>query len=113
MNLSTAGNFLSNNYGVLLATEGSASAFNVGDPAFIGFQFDAGDGIQYGWAEVTLETGGDNPFTIERFAFGSAGEAVAVGQTVSVPEPSSLGLLALGAVGVLSTRRRKKTALAN
>ena len=112
VNLSTV-NFESNRFGANIASEGGDSPFTIGESGFLGFSFDVGSGVQFGWAEITRQPGDVNPFTIERFAFGDADEAVSVGQTTAVPEPSSLGLLALGAVGVLSTRRRKKTALAN
>jgi hypothetical protein len=75
---------------------------------FLVFTFDTGGGSQFGWMRLTAA--GDAPvntYTIEEYAWGDVDEAVSVGQTVSVPEPSSLGLLALGAVGVLATRRKK------
>ena len=95
--------------------ENSQSQF-VNASGFIGFRFDVGngDGFQYGWFELTAA--GDAPvnsFTLERYAFGTAGQAVSTGQTTAVPEPSSLSLLALGAVGVLSTRRRRRESVAS
>ena len=75
---------------------------------FLAFRFDAGAGTQFGWARVS--SNGDSPantFVLEEYAFGDVGEAVSVGQTASIPEPASLGLLAMGAVGLLANRRRR------
>ena len=84
------------------------------EEGFIGFRFDDGaSGFQYGWVRLTgLPDEPANSYRIEEYAYADAGEAITVGQTSAVPEPSSLGLLALGAVGVLASRR-KKSALAS
>ncbi len=69
-----------------------------------------GAGTQYGWVRLTFDAAaGTNNFVIEEYAYGMADEAVLTGQTVSaIPEPTSLGLLALGAFGVVANRRRRK-----
>jgi hypothetical protein len=75
---------------------------------FFGFQFDAGAGTQYGWGRLTAA--GDSPvntYTIVDYAYADVGESIATGQISAVPEPTSLGLLALGGLGVLANRRRK------
>jgi hypothetical protein len=76
---------------------------------FIGFKFNGGAGVQYGWARVTMDSGLPDlghTFTLVDYAFGDPGQQILTGQT-SVPESgSSLGLLALGAVGVLALRRK-------
>jgi hypothetical protein len=96
-------------FGTLAFGPGYAGSQFSDTSGFIGFSFDAGAGTQFGWARVTAA--GDAPvntYTIEEYAWGMVGESIATGQTISaVPEPSSLGLLALGAVGVLATRRKK------
>ncbi len=82
---------------------------------FFGFSFDIGKGgLQYGWGRVSsltsfVDSGAGSRFTLQEYAFSDTpGEQIRFGQTTSVPEPTSLGVLALGALGVLSTRRRRK-----
>lgn len=92
---------------------GVGGQFTAVGPGFIGFQFDAGGGAgtQLGWARVTMngEPAG-NTFTWDSFAYTTAGESLFVGQITAIPEPGSLGVLALGAVGVAAVRRRRKKA---
>jgi len=86
------------------AYNSGAQFLNAGS-GYIGFRFnDADDVQQHGWIRVTLDGAPLNSLTIEEFAFTTRGESIAVGQ---VPEPGSLGLLALGALGLMCTRSRK------
>ena len=99
---------------------------------YIGFRFNGGSGIEYGWARVNMTgdianerptNSGDrlsslnaphlgrgginapgNGFTLIDYAWGDVGTAITAGQ---VPEPSSLGLLAVGAAGLLVWRKRR------
>lgn len=92
---------------------GGREAFNAqwldGGTGFVGFTFNSGAGPQYGWARVTFDGAGVPPngfkynFTLVDYAFGGVGDRVKAGQ---VPDSgSSLGLLALGCVGILACRR--------
>ena len=54
-----------------------------------------------------MNGGPSNTLTVQEYAFAGVGETIKVGEIDAIPEPSSLGLLALGAAGVLANRRRK------
>ncbi len=71
---------------------------------YVGFKFDTGAGTEYGWVRITMDSGSPvNSFTVVDYAYGSPGENLSIGQ---VPEPGSLGLLALGGVGLIAWRKR-------
>lgn len=74
------------------------------DQNCLGFRFtnENGNGVHFGWLQLQVgATAGVR--SIITYAYDDvAGTPVACG----VPEPSSLGLLALGAVGLISRRRR-------
>ena len=71
---------------------------------FLGFEFNNGGGMQYGWARVTMDGAPGNTFTVVDYAYGGIGEMISAGQ---VPEPGSLGLLALGGAGLIAWRQRR------
>lgn len=77
----------------------------------IGFAFDPGDGLHYGWARLELSVDGfSSAVTISEWAYQSeAGEAVHVAST---PLPSAglpaITLLGLGAAGLRAQRQRKR-----
>ena len=79
-----------------------------GATGFLGFSFDNSGVENYGWMRLT--TAGDitseNPVAIiHDWAIEDTGAPIKTG---AVPEASSLGLLALGAAGVLASRRIRK-----
>jgi hypothetical protein len=94
------------------------NAERVGDTAqwlepgtgFVGFRFNVGSGVQYGWARIDAEGQPGNVFTLIDYAFTDQGERITAGQTgiTSVPDSGgSLGLLALGCAGLLAWRARR------
>jgi hypothetical protein len=76
---------------------------------FIGFKFDRGHGVQYGWARIKKGPYPQNRFEVVDYAYGDPGEAIAAGQKRSalskIPAQGSLGLLALGATGLFVWRK--------
>jgi hypothetical protein len=88
---------------------------------FIGFKFNSGAGIQYGWARVRM--GGCtrlNGFKLIDYAYADPGEAIRAGQGIprggedgqdmsheQGPEEGSLGWLAVGALGLLAWRKNR------
>ncbi len=82
---------------------------------FIGFAFDGGSGKQYGWARVYMSGYPGNGLKVLDYAFADPGERIKAGQRRPramndveevVPAEGSLGLLALGAAGLIAWRKR-------
>jgi hypothetical protein len=89
------------------ANAAAGMELGAGQTGYIGFAFDpdnvAGSQTYYGWARFSV---GDNASTngaVVDWAYDTTGAAIPAG---SVPEPTSLGLLAMGTVGLLTLRRR-------
>jgi MYXO-CTERM domain-containing protein len=81
---------------------------------YVGFRFNSGAGVQYGWARVWMTGGPGNPFKVVSYAYADPGEPIRAGQRCSTdeqaPEEGSLGWLALGAAGLLAWRKRRSRA---
>jgi hypothetical protein len=95
--------------------EGQFRAVGIG---IVGFKFDTGAGVQYGWARINMQPSGSDPdeagpnyyFRLVDYAYGDPGEIVIAGQKESrssAPALESLGGLAVGAVGLLAWRRER------
>ena len=87
-------------------------AYGWHDPGtgYVGFRFNNGAGIQYGWARVTMSGEPDNAFIVRGYAYADPGEPIRAGQRSSdeqAPNQSSLGWLALGAAGLLAWRKSR------
>jgi hypothetical protein len=74
-----------------------------GTSGFLGFTFDNAGTTNYGWLAVTYNAESQT-LEIGDFAYEDSGAGILAG---AIPEPSSLGLLALGASGLLARRRRQ------
>lgn len=98
-------------------TWGSGAAESTGSTAFnlnssdniVGFRFiheGNGNQVHYGWMRIALSgTFTDQPRTLVEYAYESnAGVGIQAG---AVPEPTSLSILALGALGLVARRRRR------
>jgi len=80
---------------------------------FVGFRFNNGSGLQYGWARVRMDGAASRfSFTVLDYAWADPGEPIKTGQTGSsgmvIPDEGSLGGLGLGAVGVALWRQGRK-----
>ena len=83
---------------------------------FIGFRFNNGAGVQYGWARITMKRGRAKNFILLDYAYADPGERLTAGETSEgtlsdeqAPDEGSLGGLALGAVGLLAWRKSRKS----
>ena len=82
------------------------SQFRTQGIGYIGFQFDVGNGTQYGFAEVDMSGAPENTAQLIGYGWGDPGEAVFAGQR-PIPEPGSLGMLALGGMALLMWRKKR------
>jgi hypothetical protein len=80
---------------------------------FIGFVFNRGAGVEYGWARVKTSGAPNYRFRLIDYAWGDPGDRIRTGQKSSeantvapVTESGSIGLLALGAAGLVAWRKR-------
>ena len=87
-----------------------------GGIGFIGFRFNNGAGVQYGWARIKMKGGRSSNFTLLDYAYADPGEPLTAGQTSQgtlideqASDQGSLGGLALGAVGLLAWRKSRKS----
>ena len=80
---------------------------------FVGLYMVVNGQSHYGWAELDVVAGrsAGGPFvdaTLLGYAYDTvANQAILAGQTSSTPEPGTLGLLALGSLGLAYWRRKK------
>ena len=100
----------------VLKTYLSFHQFDPPDNGIIGFRFNTGNGLQYGWVRINpqfFKSGFDTlyRFTIEDYAWGDPGDRIKAGQKHSLraeadaaPASGSLGLLAVGATGLKAWR---------
>lgn len=80
--------------------------FNSITDGLVGFSFPSGANTDYGWVRVDVNNA-NGTFVIKDWAYDDSGASIGAG----VPEPASLGLLALGAVGLACYRGQRKSAI--
>jgi hypothetical protein len=98
----------------------SRAEWNDRGPGFVGFRFNNGAGIQYGWARIKMGGPPEHGFEVVSYAYADPGEPIRAGQKSSYeqvpdqdstdeqgPDEGSLGGLALGAVGLLAWRKSR------
>jgi hypothetical protein len=75
----------------------------------LGFKFNNGEGVQYGWARLRMLGRPFNRMQLIDYAYADPGERIFAVQKSkdSAPAMESLGGLALGAAGLLAWRRRR------
>ena len=76
-----------------------------GTLAYVGFRFNAVDGTHYGWIQLSVGAGSINFVSAAYQA--TPNTPIAAG---AIPEPGTLGLLALGAVGVVGAAIKRRRA---
>jgi hypothetical protein len=91
--------------------------FNSSGIGIIGFRFNIGNGAQYGWARIKVSAPRflkKYRYMIKDYAWGDVGDSIETGQRRStevnvsaVPDSGSLGLLALGGVGLQAWRESR------
>ena len=110
------GPFLARNSGFIATSSGyQCGQFDTGNVGFIAFRFNNGSGDQYGWVRIRMGTKYriDNDFRLVDFAYADPGEPIRAGQTSSdgmATDKGALGLLALGAIGLLAWRNHRSQA---
>lgn len=103
----------------ILSKEGITSIFPTDGttPGYLGFQFTAIDGVHYGYLQVSTLLGSKTTFDkifVTQIAYDSSkntGIVIPTGTTPpDVPEPDTLCLFAVGAIGIEILRRRRAKA---
>ena len=114
------------NFGSLYSSNGVQTEYGNflgSDNAFFGVRFrdSSGTSTHFGWARVSMPSDGsqitfhdlaynENPGESILAGQGIPGSSILTGQGIPntpVPEPGTLGMLALGAIGVIAWRKRK------
>jgi MYXO-CTERM domain-containing protein len=97
--------------GYFVSYGGDMYQFGDRGTGYVGFRFNNGAGIQYGWARVSTSGQPGYAFIVRDYAYADPGEPIRAGQRSSsdeqAPDEGSLGWLALGAAGLLAWRKNR------
>lgn len=111
-----SGNF--KQYGFLAGanSKGVFGPWSTGVPGYVGLSFfNSSNGNTYfGWAKLSLSESASGAIVgkLDEVAVDFVpGQSIRAGQTTAVPEPGTLSLLALGAVGLLALRKKRLAAV--
>lgn len=83
-----------------------SAQFNLVPDGFIGLSFPGQSATYYAWIRVDINNA-TGLFVVKDWAYANDGSAIVI---PTIPESSSLGLLALGAIGLDYYRKRRKSA---
>lgn len=91
---------------------GNAGYWPNNTPEFLGLSFQRSGLTYYGWAEISVDVTTQNATaTLYEVAYNNvAGQPITTPALASIPEPSSLALFALGAIGIAALKKRRKAA---
>ncbi len=87
-----------------------AGDWSDGAAHYLGVTFGVSGTPEYGWVQLSADAGSiisNSAFTIDAYAYNNSGGPINVPGS-AVPEPSSLALSALGAIGLAVLRARRK-----
>jgi hypothetical protein len=123
----SAGSFFPTNFGFATMQDGNCHSPYWQEPGtyYVGFRFNSGAGTQYGWARIRWTGCPTNFFKVKDYAWGDPGDQIKTGQrrlkdsaapvetsgntdAPLAPAEGSIGLLALGAVGLLAWRKSRR-----
>ncbi len=83
------------------------SEFLSAGDGYVGVQFKSAAGTHFGWIRVEMhgDSPGSSALTVKDWAYNNTpGGGILIGQ---IPEPGTLGLLALGGLGLLAWRKKR------
>jgi hypothetical protein len=110
--------FTCRGFGIIGVDSSTFGHFRQPGVGAIGFEFNAGAGAQYGWVRIKTTGAPNFDLIVVDYAWGDPKQKIKTGQkkahlasSQSKPDLGSLGLLAVGATGLLAWREgRKKSA---